>query len=214
MLKRNHRRDVPGAGKFCYYQRQRKAKDGPASEESCKVVAGGRAATMPYVSVMSDSGEDPVRSRRTTLDRDDSLVSSTSPRPKPGPVMRRFSSASPVQTGSAHLNGALAQLSSSLGQKVSGVDIRDLNELIRKRYALDVEIWSKRYCMARDRKVIEDKMRRSDAALARIMSIVRSWDRPEVWESDADWQRLRTIRDRLEEEGGKRIWKNNPPWDP
>jgi hypothetical protein len=57
-------------------------------------------------------------------------------------------------------------------------------------------------------------MRRSDAALTRIMSIVRSWDRPEVWESDADWQRLRTIRDRLEEEGGKRIWKNNPPWEP
>jgi hypothetical protein len=101
-----------------------------------------------------------------------------------------------------------------LGQKVSGVGIRDLNELIRKRYALDVEIWSERYCMARDCKVIEDKMRRSDAALARIMSIVRSWDRPEVWESDADWQRLRTIRDRLEEEGGKRIWKNNPPWEP
>lgn len=191
--------------------------------------------------------------------------------------MRRFSSASPVQTGSAHLNGALAQPSSSevnisaahsteslrpkqarlsfrnllptrhkssassstsittaelpaislpplppgdqptpipLGQKVSAADIRDLNELIRKRYALDIEIWSRRDCKARDHKKVEDKMRRSDAALARIMSIVRSWDRPEVWESDADWQRLRTIRDRLEEEGGKRIWKNNPPWDP
>jgi hypothetical protein len=50
VLERNHRRDVPGAGKCCYYQRQRKAEVGPASEESCKVVAGGRAATMPYVS--------------------------------------------------------------------------------------------------------------------------------------------------------------------
>jgi hypothetical protein len=46
--------------------------------------------------VMSNSGEDPVRSRRRALDRDDSLVSSTLPRPKPGPFMRRFSSASPA----------------------------------------------------------------------------------------------------------------------
>jgi hypothetical protein len=55
-------------------------------------------------------------------------------------------------------------------------------------------------------------MRRSDAALAKVMYIMRSWDRPEVWESDADWQRMRTIRDRFEGEGGKRIWKGNPPW--
>ncbi|PMD50732.1 uncharacterized protein K444DRAFT_670385 [Hyaloscypha bicolor E] len=196
--------------------------------------------------------------------------------------MRRFSSASPVETGSGHLNGALTRLASSevntsamhsveslnpkrsrltlnmrnsarnllqrrpksstssstsittelpaisppplapgdqptpipLGQKVSAKEIRDLNELIRKRYALDVEIWSKRDCRPRDRKVIEDKMRRSDATLTKIMSTVRSWDRLEVWESDADWQRMRAIRDRLEGEGGKRIWKGNPPWDP
>jgi hypothetical protein len=57
-------------------------------------------------------------------------------------------------------------------------------------------------------------MRRSDATLAKIMSTVRSWDRHQVWESDADWQRMRTIRDRLEGEGGKRIWKGNPPWEP
>jgi hypothetical protein len=57
-------------------------------------------------------------------------------------------------------------------------------------------------------------MRRSDATLAKIMSTVRSWDRRDVWESKADWQRMRTIRDRLEGEGGKRIWKGNPPWEP
>jgi hypothetical protein len=99
-----------------------------------------------------------------------------------------------------------------LGQKVSALEVRDLNELIRKRYALDVEIWSKRDCQPRDRKVIEDKMRRSDAALAKIMGIVRLWDKREVWESEADWQRLRVIRQRLEGEDGKRVWKGNPPW--
>lgn len=80
------------------------------------------------------------------------------------------------------------------------------------RYALDVEIWSKRDCRPRDRKVILDKMRRSDAARAKIMSTVERWDTPEVWESEADWQRLRLIRQRLEGERGQRVWEGNPPW--
>ena len=98
------------------------------------------------------------------------------------------------------------------GQKVSALEIRDLNELIRKRYALDIEIWSKRDCRPRDRKVVEDKMRRSDAALLKIMAIVEIWDKPDVWESQEDWRKMTNIRERLEMEAGKRVWTGNPPW--
>jgi hypothetical protein len=83
--------------------------------------------------------------------------------------------------------------------------------LIRKRYALDIEIWSKRDCKPRDRHLLEDKMRRSDAALLKILTIVSTWDTRDVWESDADWIRMRIIKERLESEG-KRDWANHPPW--
>ncbi len=99
------------------------------------------------------------------------------------------------------------------GHKVSPLEIRGLNELIRKRYALDVEIWSKRSCRPRDRFLLVDKMRRSDAALIKIMATVRMWDTPEVWDSNADFLQLKTIRRRLETEGGKKLWEGNPPWE-
>jgi hypothetical protein len=99
------------------------------------------------------------------------------------------------------------------GHKISPVEVRELNDLIRKRYALDVEIWSVRDARVRDRPLVEDKMRRSDLALLKIKATVRAWDTPEVWNSRADWDRLRMIRDRLEMNGGQRVWSDNPPWD-
>jgi len=101
----------------------------------------------------------------------------------------------------------------SAGQKVSPLEVRNLNELIRKRYALDVEIWSKRHCRPRDRLFVEDKMQRADAVLEKIMLIVRMWDDSSAWESHADWNRLRRIKQSLEMEGGQRLWANNPPWE-
>lgn len=99
----------------------------------------------------------------------------------------------------------------TMGQKVGALEVRELGELIRKRYALDVQIWSQKNCRPRYRHLVEDLMRRSDAALSKIISIVYAWDSPEKWESPADWQRLKAIRERLEMDG-KRLWANNPPW--
>lgn len=101
----------------------------------------------------------------------------------------------------------------SPGRKVSAFEIRSLNELIRKRYALDVEIWNKRHCASRDRKILLEKMTQSDATLVKIMNTIRKWDNRDVWESNEDYHRLKTIRKRLEMEGGKRLWKGNPPWE-
>ncbi|KAH9211393.1 hypothetical protein DL95DRAFT_412165 [Leptodontidium sp. 2 PMI_412] len=99
------------------------------------------------------------------------------------------------------------------GRTITALEIRDLNELIRKRYALDVEIWGLKGCRPRDRYIVEDKMKRADVALFKILSIVRMWDSPEVWKSTADYYRLREIRHRLEMGGGKRVWEGNPPWE-
>jgi hypothetical protein len=100
----------------------------------------------------------------------------------------------------------------SPGQKVSPSEVRELNDLIRKRYALDIDIWNKRRCRPRDRRHVQDKMLRADAVLDKISATVALWDNPAVWESTADWHRLKRIKQKLEE-GGQRIWMNNPPWE-
>lgn len=55
-------------------------------------------------------------------------------------------------------------------------------------------------------------MDRSDAALAKIISLVQSWDTEDAWETKDDWRKLREVRRRLEE-GGKRDWASHPPWE-
>jgi hypothetical protein len=55
-------------------------------------------------------------------------------------------------------------------------------------------------------------MDRSDAALAKITSLVRSWDTEDAWETKGDWGKLREIRSRVEERG-KRDWASHPPWE-
>jgi hypothetical protein len=97
--------------------------------------------------------------------------------------------------------------------KVSPLEIRDLNELIRKRYALDIEIYNRKDCMPINRNIVYDRMTRADVLFAKIMSIVTLWDREEVWGSRADWDRLRDIRQRLENEEAKRTWEGHPPWE-
>ena len=54
------------------------------------------------------------------------------------------------------------------GHIVSPGEIRALSNLIRTRYALDVEIWRLEDCKQCDGKVVEEKTRRADAALAKI----------------------------------------------
>lgn len=98
------------------------------------------------------------------------------------------------------------------GHKVSALEVRELHELIRLRYTLDVLIWSNRKCVPRNRPLVEVNMRRADAALRKINSTVEMWDTREAWTSYADWQRLKDIRYKLGM-NGKREWMKHPPWE-
>jgi hypothetical protein len=98
------------------------------------------------------------------------------------------------------------------GQKVEAKEVRELAELIRLRYTLDVDLWNHRFTKPRDRHIIEDKIRKADATLAKVRGIVDSWDVPDAFEEDGqDWSKLRNIKRRVGAEG-KRNWAINPPW--
>ena len=91
-------------------------------------------------------------------------------------------------------------------------EIRSLGELIRKRYELDIEIWSLREVGIRDRSIVEDKMRKSDAILSKIQKTIGAWDNPGVFRSAADRDKVKEIRRRMEADG-KRNWADQPPWN-
>lgn len=97
------------------------------------------------------------------------------------------------------------------GEKVQSKEIRDLCELVRKRYALDVDIWSLRDARNRDREEVQALMVKADAALARIRRTLDSWDRSDLFDSERDWLKMQDIKRRINVPG-KRDWLKNPPW--
>lgn len=95
---------------------------------------------------------------------------------------------------------------------VSPETLRELRELIRTRYELDVEIWGLRKVRKPDRPLVQEKMERSDAALEEIMNIVQAWDGTERSWTAGEWEKAKEIVRRMETLG-KRQWVGNPPWE-
>jgi hypothetical protein len=91
-----------------------------------------------------------------------------------------------------------------------------LRKLIRQRYALDVEIWALRGVKKADRGIVEDKMRKADALMAEITTMVHAWEG--TWEGTdklwtrREWDKAQDVRERILMDN-KRLWEDSPPWD-
>ena len=90
--------------------------------------------------------------------------------------------------------------------------LRNLRDLIRKRYMLDVKIHQRRNVFRADRPIVEDMMVQSDAILREILKIVGEWSQLEGQWTDEEREKAALVKSRLEA-GGKRWWADNPPWD-
>ncbi|KAF2249312.1 hypothetical protein BU26DRAFT_519430 [Trematosphaeria pertusa] len=97
-------------------------------------------------------------------------------------------------------------------QLIQPAELRQLRELIRCRYALDVEIWSDRNVKFYQRDRAIENMRKSMAALARIQRTVEAWDKRDFFASDDEYMKFRELKRRVLEEG-KRDWASHPPWE-
>lgn len=95
---------------------------------------------------------------------------------------------------------------------VTAENIRELRELIRYRYTLDVEIWEKRNVKRFQQYLIKPKMTRADAALATIIATLENWNRQEFFKTREEYERFCEIKRRIDE-GDKRNWTKNPPWE-
>jgi hypothetical protein len=90
--------------------------------------------------------------------------------------------------------------------------LRDLRELIRNRYQMDVEIWGLRSARKPDRPKVLEKMVVADAIMEEILTTISTWENQQDgnW-TDEEWERVQEIKERLQSDG-KRVWEGNPPW--
>src|SRR5271170_5003789 len=72
--------------------------------------------------------------------------------------------------------------------------LRGLRDLIRTRYALDMEIWSLRGVKRPDRPIVEERMGKADAVLEEIYNMVATWEEnSKVW-TPQEWELARDIK--------------------
>ena len=95
-------------------------------------------------------------------------------------------------------------------QLVTNDELRELGELIRERYKLDMLLHNLRNRTSYEGDVIRDNITKSTAALAKIKRLVDSFDRPDLFKIPGDHNKLKEIRRRIYE-GGKRDWNKHPP---
>jgi len=96
-------------------------------------------------------------------------------------------------------------------QKVTKEEIRELCDLVRKRFALDADLWNLREAREHDRHKVWDRIHKADATLAKIQRTLDSWNRVDLFESRSDWDTVVDIKRRVNLPG-KRNWIAKPPW--
>jgi hypothetical protein len=97
-------------------------------------------------------------------------------------------------------------------RSVSPEKLRELRDLIRLRYELDVEIWNYRGVRLPDRPIVEEKMQRADAVLQQIIDTIRGWGGTEDSWTSEELDKIEEVWHRITAEG-KRWWMQDPPWN-
>ena len=95
-------------------------------------------------------------------------------------------------------------------QLVKKEELRELGELIRERYKLDMLLYNLRDKTSYEDDVIDENTIKANAALEKIKRLVNSFDRHDLFTDPRDYEKLREIKRRIYE-GGKRDWKKHPP---
>jgi len=84
------------------------------------------------------------------------------------------------------------------GGEITSQDLRQCRELIRAKYALDVEAYSQKDVHVLNRHIVEDKKRRSKGALDDIKEIVSDWkNSQDQWEPH-EWVHVEDIFRRIQ----------------
>ncbi|KAF2837830.1 hypothetical protein M501DRAFT_1032480 [Patellaria atrata CBS 101060] len=83
------------------------------------------------------------------------------------------------------------------GQTVKAEDLYSLRNLIRSKYALDIEIWSLRDVHARNQYIVDEKKMKSEAALMEIRQALDVWGNEDSGWTDEELPFVEEIYRRL-----------------
>jgi hypothetical protein len=97
-------------------------------------------------------------------------------------------------------------------KQVSPEKLRELRDLIRLRYELDVQIWNLRGVRKPDRPIVEEKMEKADSVLQAIEDTIRSWEDTRSSWTQEEWDKIGDVFHRITLQN-KRWWTKNPPWE-
>ncbi|KUJ14620.1 uncharacterized protein LY89DRAFT_783720 [Mollisia scopiformis] len=97
-------------------------------------------------------------------------------------------------------------------KKTTPEALRGLRDLIRQRYQLDMEIWSLKGARKPDHPIVFEKMEKADAVLQEICAMVETWEENEAFWTAQEWVLASKIKEQVMK-SGKRVWRNNPPWN-
>lgn len=86
-----------------------------------------------------------------------------------------------------------------------------LQDLIRTRHELDLDIWRNRHVNRANQDVLIQKGKRADEILQQIYNIVDTWSENDGWDAK-EWEVASKIKYNLES-GNQRVWGSNPPWN-
>lgn len=98
-------------------------------------------------------------------------------------------------------------------REASAETLRDLRELIRSRYEMDVTIWSLRNARRPDKPIVHGHMDKADAIMDEILLMIEAWgDNSDGRWNEEEWAKVEIIRKKVRT-GGYRTWTDNPPWN-
>ena len=96
-------------------------------------------------------------------------------------------------------------------RKASKESVRQLRELVRQRYRLDLSIWNEKDVLEADRELVLKDCHRADEILQHIYAIVSDWQ--EMLFDKEDWKVAQQIKDGLLGDELHVRWGQTPPWE-
>ncbi|MAD85019.1 MAG: hypothetical protein CL912_18830 [Deltaproteobacteria bacterium] len=95
---------------------------------------------------------------------------------------------------------------------ISPEALRELCDLIRTRYQLDVEIWGLKGTRGPNRPYVLTKMEKADEILTEVNTMVESWESNASLWTEEEWKVAQQIKQRIQLDG-KKVWTGQGPWN-
>lgn len=91
--------------------------------------------------------------------------------------------------------------------------IRNVRDLIREKYRLDLYVWSRRNIQVADRNLVQNDCMTADSLLEQICCHINGWDESSF--GTEEWKVVAKIQENIRRNENRHVlWMSQLPWDP